>query len=66
MKCKQTNCEKEAVGEAYYPGIDKWHPYCQDHYDTRGRMKRRKFTQDSDKKRSQSNSGTQPETGAEV
>lgn len=46
MRCSHGNCPNEAVGEAYYTGIDKWHPYCEVHLETRrkGGMKTRKYT----------------------
>lgn len=32
MKCGFGDCDREAIGEAYFPGIDKWHPLCTLHY----------------------------------
>ena len=45
MKCGFVDCNEEAIGEAYFPGIDKWHPLCRAHYGThkRGGMKVRLF-----------------------
>ena len=40
VKCGFTNCEEEAIGEAHFPGIDKWSPRCKVHYEIlRMRMK---------------------------
>ncbi len=33
MKCSfSDDCDKEAVGEAYFAGIDRWDPFCKAHF----------------------------------
>lgn len=32
MKCDFGDCDREAIGEAYFRGIDRWHPLCKRHY----------------------------------
>lgn len=45
MNCSHTGCNLDAIGEAYFPGIDKWYPYCETHYENlaRGGMKVRRL-----------------------
>jgi len=45
MICNHTECERKAIGEAYYPGVDKWVPYCAVHLGTRKHMKKRQLSE---------------------